>query len=70
METKEIIKEIKKLPVAKRMLIVEHTLKTIRESETRKGMVQATETLYDDYRNDKDLTAFLALDYEAFYETR
>lgn len=36
METREIIRAIKKLPVSKRMLIVEITLKTIIESETRK----------------------------------
>jgi hypothetical protein len=70
METKEIMNAIKKLPVTKRMLIVEHTLKTIRESETRERMVKAADILYKEYQEDKDLTAFMALDYEAFYETR
>ncbi len=70
METREIIRAIRKLPVSKRMLIVERTLKTIRESETRKSMVKATESLFEDYKNDKELIAFTQLDYEGFYETK
>ncbi len=70
METREIIRAIRKLPVSKRMLIVEKTLRTIRESETRKRMFEAAESLLDDYRNDKELTAFTQLDYEGFYETK
>jgi hypothetical protein len=70
METREIIRAIRKLPVSKRMLIVEKTLKTIRESETRKRMVKAAESLFEDYKNDKELIAFTQLDYEGFYETK
>ena len=70
METREIIRAIRKLPVSKRMLIVERTLKTIRESETRKSMVKAAESLFEDYKNDKELIAFTQLDYEGFYETK
>jgi hypothetical protein len=70
METKEIIKAITKLPVSKRMLIIERTLRTIRESETRKRMTDAAEGLYNDYSDDKELTAFTVLDCESFYETR
>jgi len=70
METSEIIRAIRKLPVSKRMLIVEKTLKTIRESETRKRMVNAAESLVEDYKSDKELTAFSQLDFEGFYETK
>mgnify|MGYP000293222525 FL=1 len=70
METREIIRAIRKLPVSKRMLIVERTLKTIRESETRERMVKASESLFEDYKNDKELIAFTQLDYEGFYETK
>ncbi|MDX9770659.1 MAG: hypothetical protein RBT19_09860 [Tenuifilaceae bacterium] len=70
METRDIIRAIRKLPVSKRMLIVEKTLKTIRESETRKRMVNAAESLLDDYKNDKELIAFTQLDFEGFYETK
>jgi len=70
METREIIRVIKKLPVSKRMLIVERTLKTIRESETSEKMVTAANALLEDYKNDKELTIFTHLDYEGFYEAR
>jgi len=70
METKEIISAIRKLPISKRMLIVERTLKSIRVSDTREKMVKAAESLIDDYNNDKELTAFTQLDYEGFYETK
>jgi len=70
METRDIIRAIRKLPVSKRMLIVERTIKTIRESETRKRMAKAANILLEDYRNDKDLTVFSSLDCEGFYETK
>jgi hypothetical protein len=70
METKEIIKAIKKLPINKRMLIIERTLRTIRESETRKKMTDSADSLYEDYSENKELTEFTLLDCESFYETR
>ena len=70
METKEIMTAIKKLPVGKRMLIVEKTLKTIREIETKKEMIKAVDVLFNDYVSDKELTVFTQLDQENFYETR
>lgn len=70
METNEIIKEIKKLPVNKRMLIIEMTLKAIRESENQKKMEDSAKSLYDDYSGITELTEFTLLDGESFYETR
>jgi hypothetical protein len=70
METQEILKAIKKLPVNKRILIIEKTLKTIRESETRKRMTDAANVLCEDYSGNKELTEFTLLDCESFYETR
>lgn len=70
MGTAEILKEIKKLPINKRMLVVEQTLKSIREKEAKEKMTLAVDTLLDDYKYDKDLIAFTQIDYEAFYEAR
>lgn len=61
METREIIRAIRKLPVSKKNADSWKTLKTIRESETRKRMVKAAETLFEDYKNDKELTPLLNL---------
>ena len=68
--TEIIINEIKKLPVDKRIAIVEQTLKSIRESEGEKRLEDAVEALGGDYANDKELTAFTGIDFDDFYETR
>jgi len=70
METAEILREIKMLPLDKRLIIVELTLKSIREAESKKRMKRAAEALFIDYADDKELTALTALDFEIFYETR
>ena len=57
MRTKEIIEEIQRLPVAKRMQVIEKTLKSIRESEEKNKMNKAANALLKDYRTDKELTA-------------
>jgi hypothetical protein len=70
METQEILKAIKKLPLNKQMLIIEKTCKTIRESDNHRKMTDAANTLFADYNTNKELTEFTVLDCEAFYETR
>jgi len=70
METKELIREIQRLPVGKRMLVIERTLKSIRESELKKKMEKAVDTLLKDYRSDIELTAFTDIDFDNFYEAR
>ncbi len=66
METKGIIRAIRKSPVSERMLIVESTLKTIRESELSRSIISASESLFEDYKNDKEFTAFTQIDFEGF----
>ncbi len=70
MRTQEIIKEINQLPINKRFLIIEKTLKSIRQSEQKKKMEQAANALLIDYKTDSELTAFTDLDLENFYEAR
>lgn len=70
MSTQEIIKEISRLPINKRILVIEKTLKSIRQNELRVKMEKAADTLYSFYQTDSELTAFTALDYENFYEAR
>lgn len=70
MGTKEILLAIKKLPVSDRILIVEKTLKNIREAAQKKSLEAAAEALLEDYKSDGELTAFTSLDFEKFYETR
>ncbi len=70
MGTTELLKEIKRLPIGKRLKIVEQTLKSIRETENKKQLEQASAALLADYTTDKELTAFTGLDFENFYEAR
>ncbi len=70
MGTNEIIQQIKKLPFQKQILILEKTLKTIREEELGVKMKNAAETLINDYKMNSELTEFTVLDPEEFYETR
>jgi hypothetical protein len=70
MGTTELIKEIKRLPIGKRLQIIEQTLKSIRETENQKQLENASEALFADYANDQELTAFTGLDLADFYEAR
>jgi hypothetical protein len=70
MRTKEIIKEIERLPIEKRILVIEKAIHSIRLKEDKNNMKKAASTLSHDYRTDKELTAFSDLDFENFYEAR
>jgi hypothetical protein len=70
MQALEIIREINRLPLTKRFYVVEETIKSIKKEEMGNQMELAANELYDDYKNDKELTAFTSLDFDTFYETR
>jgi hypothetical protein len=70
MRTTEILREIKRLPLDKRLKIVEQTLKLIRETESNNQLERAAEALYKDYATDKELTTWSTLDFDDFYEAR
>ena len=70
MRTSEIIKEIKKLPIDKRIYVIEKTIHSIRKEDDKNQMRQAAEVLYSDYIGDKELLVFTNIDFEDFYETR
>ena len=70
MRTNEILKEIKRLPIKKRIYLIEKAIHSIREQEEKDQMKKAVDSLYKDYENDKELTAFTNLDFEDFYEAR
>lgn len=70
MKTKDIIKEIEKLPFHKRIFILEKTILSIRHQEDKAQMKKAAEALLDEYTNNSELTEFTNLDFEDFYETR
>lgn len=66
----ELMQEIKRLPLTKRFYVLEETIKSIKKEEMQQQLELAANELYDDYKNDKELTAFTSLDFENFYETK
>ena len=69
MTTETIIRELVKLPLTEKLLVIEQTLKSIR-TERESRLETAVNSLYEDYKNDAALTAFTQLDNEPFYETK
>jgi len=70
MNTNEIIKEIKRLSIPKRIYVIEKTVHSIRENENTNQMKRAADALCVDYKSDNELTVFSAIDFEDFYEAR
>ena len=70
MGTTTLIREIKRLPVTSQLRIMEQTLRFVKHEDSKRQMTLAAEMLCNDYINDKELTAFTALDFENFYETK
>jgi hypothetical protein len=77
MTNTEILEQLKNLPAAERLRIVESTVHKLRKDMERSGaqaadptharMARAAEALLGDYSKDRELTAFTALDGEAFH---
>jgi len=70
MRTNELIKEIRRLPISKRIFVLEKAMHDIRMLEDKKMMKNAAHALYSDYKTDVELTAFSKIDFEDFYETK
>jgi hypothetical protein len=70
MRTSEIIKEIQRLPIQKRIFVIEKTIHSLRKQEDTNQLKKAADSLYSDYKSDKELITFTNLDFEDFYETR
>ncbi|MBC8180535.1 hypothetical protein H8E88_05360 [candidate division KSB1 bacterium] len=70
MRTSEIISEIQRLPIQKRIYVIEKTIHSIRKKEDTSQMKKSADVLFLDYQSNKELTAFTDLDLEDFYEAR
>ena len=62
MRTNEIIKEIQRLPVHKRIYVIEKTIHSIRKQVDKNELKKAEDNLLIDYESDKELTAFTNID--------
>ncbi len=70
MRTIDILKEINKLPLSERLYILEKTIQSLKGNEEQNQMMIASEALAEEYKTNKELTAFTNLDIEDFYETK
>ena len=70
MRTNELIREIRRLPLSKRIYVIEKAIHSMREQEEKKQIKKAVDLLLDDYNNDENLIAFTNLDFEEFYEAK
>lgn len=70
MFTTDLIKEIQRLPLTKRVYVVEETLKSIKREESQNQMKLAADELHEDYVNDKELTIFTSIDLDNFYQAK
>jgi hypothetical protein len=67
-ETANILDEIREMPAERRMWLAEQIIHSVREDEQSQSLAKAVSLVADDYKNDKELTAFTVLDNERFYE--
>jgi hypothetical protein len=70
MDTNELIQEIARLPLQKRIYVIEKAIKSIREQNELSRMEEASELLLNDYKSNYELTAFTNIDFDEFYEPR
>lgn len=70
MKTSEIIREIEKLPVDRRISIIEKLINALRKSETKATLAKAAKKLEIEYEENDELTAFTEIDFEDFYEAK
>lgn len=70
MQANKILEEIKKLPITKRLYVVEKTMNSIRIEEEKNEMSRAAEILLPEYEKNEELTVFTQIDFDDFYEAR
>jgi hypothetical protein len=70
MKTTDILKEIQRLPISKRIYLIEKAIRSIRKQENSQELEKAAEELHNLYESDKELTVLTDIDFEEFYETR
>ena len=70
MSTSEILEKISKLSPAEKLFIIEKTFKDILRHNAVQQMTVAAETMENEYKTNKELTAFTSIDLEDFYEAK
>ena len=66
----EILNEINLLPLKEKIWLIQQTLKSLQDSSSKNELAIAADAMEEEYRTNKDLTAFTEIDFEDFYEAR
>lgn len=69
MSKREILNQIQDLLASDKVWLVEETLKSLKQTENQ-GMAIAADMMMDEYKRNKELTAFTDIYFDAFYEAR
>jgi hypothetical protein len=70
MSTADILKEIDLLPLNEKLRLLQQAIKDILRHNYGQQLSVAAEALEEEYKTDKDLTAFSSIDMDDFYETK
>ena len=70
MSITEILNEINLLPPKEKIWIIQQALKSLQGTVTKDELLMAADAMEEEYRTNKDLTAFTDIDFENFYEAR
>jgi hypothetical protein len=70
MSTRGLLKEIDRLPLNDKLSFLEKAIKGIIKHNDMQQMTIAAKLLENEYKINKDLTAFSNLDIEDFYEAK
>ena len=69
MTATNIIAELEKLTLEDKLLVIEQTLKSIRQNKDD-SFERGVEIMYEEYKTNPELTVFTHLDSEPFYEAK
>jgi hypothetical protein len=70
MSITEILNEINLLPPKEKICLIQQALKSLQDTTAKNELTLAADAMKEEYRTNKDLTAFSDIDFENFYEAR
>lgn len=70
MDTTSILKEIDQLPLDEKLSFLQKAIRDIIKHNYQQQMTFAADSMENEYKTNKELTAFTNLDLEDFYETK
>lgn len=70
MSITEILNEINLLPPKEKIWLIQQALKSLHDTTSKNELMIAADAMADEYRTNRDLTAFTEIDIDSFYEAK